>query len=280
MTDYIPYSQRHGGATPRQLEIGTLDKKTRLLLWEAIHYSIDSTNNKGLEGEFYGEMWRNIVRFSFPRFLDLPSDKFTNHPYIDNEYIKNLIFNGEINLVFDFLEFCMNLSSIDTSFAIDRKINFAFSSAKTPYRVIDGGLITPVVTDELASTINNAISDSNDHTLAGSRKHLRNAASELNLGNWSDSIRESIHAVESTCKFIAGEGATLGKAIAVIEKNRKISSQLKNAITQLYAYTNSDEGIRHALVFNDTDTQSESEAIFMLGVCSSFVTYMLSKHTE
>lgn len=281
MSDYVPFSQRHGGATARQLDVGQLDQSARLLIWEAIYEDIERTKySDPFEGTSYDNNWNKIVRQSFPRFFGIASDQFNDYPPVDNEHIKHLLFNGDINKVFDFIEFCMRLYSPGARIGFDSKINYALSSAKTPYRVIDSGLITPVVTDELANTINNAISDSNDRTLAGSRKHLRNAASELNSGNWSDSIRESIHAVESTCKFIAGEGATLGKAISAIEKKGKISSQLKNAITQLYAYTNSDEGIRHASVFSEADTQSESEAIFMLGVCSSFVTYMLSKHSE
>jgi hypothetical protein len=52
---------------------------------------------------------------------------------------------------------------------------------------------------------------------------------------------------------------------------------LRSALDKLYAYTNAEGGIRHANVFADKANVDEDDALFMLGACASFVTFLLSK---
>lgn len=99
----------------------------------------------------------------------------------------------------------------------------------------------------------------------------------MRRGDWSGSVRNSIHAVEATATVLAPESNTLGKALNALDQKGHIHGGLKAAFSQLYGYTSDDEGIRHALVFKDSPTVDESDALFMLGACSSFVSYLLSK---
>jgi hypothetical protein len=45
----------------------------------------------------------------------------------------------------------------------------------------------------------------------------------------------------------------------------------------LYGYSSDEEGVRHALVFKEEAQVDEADALFMLGACASFVSYLLAR---
>ena len=109
------------------------------------------------------------------------------------------------------------------------------------------------------------------------RTHLINSGAALKSGNWSGSIRESIHAVESVARLLEPAGKTLGGALKKLESNGHLHTALKDAFLKLYGYTNGEHGVRHALVFEDKANVDEADALFMLGACASFVSYLLAR---
>ena len=71
---------------------------------------------------------------------------------------------------------------------------------------------------------------------------------------------------------------TLGPALKSIERRGALHPALKKAFDALYGYTNNEQGIRHALL-DQTDTKvGLDEAVFMLGACASFASYLWRKH--
>lgn len=106
------------------------------------------------------------------------------------------------------------------------------------------------------------------------------AATALKRGAWHESVRESITAVESAAVRLAPEHKTLGKALNELERRGHLKGGLKAAFSKLYGYTNDEEGIRHALVFEGAAKVDETDALFMLGACASFVSYLLARSTE
>ena len=112
--------------------------------------------------------------------------------------------------------------------------------------------------------------------------HLNSALEKYALrpnGDYRNSIKESISAVEGFCREKTGE-STLGKALSQLEKkNIIIPPSLKAAFSKLYEYTNhADTGIRHALMDDDGKyTPTADEALFMLVSCSAFINYLESK---
>ncbi|MDR2251684.1 MAG: hypothetical protein LBD98_02470, partial [Endomicrobium sp.] len=96
--------------------------------------------------------------------------------------------------------------------------------------------------------------------------------------DFRNSIKESISAVEYVVRDITG-ASTLGDGLNKLEKKGiKINVCLKEAFDKLYAYTNSEDGIRHANMNNNN--VSFDEAKFMLVVCSSFINYITSKRSQ
>ena len=109
------------------------------------------------------------------------------------------------------------------------------------------------------------------------RNHLIKAGQNLRNGDWAGSVRESIHAVECMAKRLAPDAQTLGPALAALERRGHLHAALKEAFKKLYGYTCQEEGLRHALVFEDEALVDEVDALFMLGACASFVSYLLSR---
>lgn len=159
------------------------------------------------------------------------------------------------------------------------RLNSEFERLNFGYRIIDN-LVTKI-TDELQiETISKAINEPTIHESI--KTHLSNALSlyaQRPEGDYRNSIKESISAVEVFCRDLTGE-KTLGKALSSFEKKGvSIPFLLKEAFQKLYNYTNQpDTGIRHALMdVEKNNTPQQEDALFMLVSCSSFINYMNAK---
>lgn len=165
----------------------------------------------------------------------------------------------------------------DISRKFDDAINYEFQRLNFAYRLIDHKMVEITSKEEIVS-IENALESSCDTI----KNHLSNGLSLLAQrpeGDYSNSIKESISAVEVLCRQKTGAN-TLGKALKQLQSNDIVIPQLLNdAFVKLYAYTNQGEtGIRHALM-DETGTYKPTadEAIFMLVSCSAFINYLNKK---
>ncbi|MEG1452652.1 hypothetical protein, partial [Brevundimonas sp.] len=159
---------------------------------------------------------------------------------------------------------------------LQNDLRTALIDSRSAYRILDNQTVSAIGTAEVAASLEGAIATTKE-VVPGASQHLLQASVDLRRGDWSGSVRNSIHAVEATATVLAPESNTLGKALNALDQKGHIHGGLKAAFSQLYGYTSDDEGIRHALVFKDSPTVDESDALFMLGACSSFVSYLLSK---
>ena len=139
--------------------------------------------------------------------------------------------------------------------------------------------IIPSVTTEEGNVIVSALRMLRQTGLNASATHLRNASESINQADWAGSVRESINAVESVARQLDPKSAgTLGPALASIEQRGGLHPALKEAFNKLYGYTSNEQGIRHALLDRDTADVGMDEAVFMLGACASFASYLARKH--
>jgi len=155
----------------------------------------------------------------------------------------------------------------------------AFSESHLPYRVVDDNMIIAIGTGEQALAVQGAL-DAAAKSAPGALSHLKTAAAALAKNDWAGSVRESITAVEAAARLVAGDSSTLGDALKSLGKANTVNPLLKSAFEKLYAYTNAEGGIRHANVFQDKPNVDEDDAMFMLGACASFVTFLLAKLTS
>ena len=156
-------------------------------------------------------------------------------------------------------------------------LNSHFERLNFAYRVVNKEIVE-ITSKEEITAIEDALQDSTDNI----RMHLSKALelyAKRPEGDYSNSIKESISAVEAYCRAKTGK-SSLGKALNHLEnKGIIIPKTLNDAFEKLYIYTNQgDTGIRHALMDKDgTYVPSGDEALFMLVSCSAFINYLGKK---
>lgn len=156
-------------------------------------------------------------------------------------------------------------------------LNSEFERLNFAYRIVNYEIVE-ITSEHEIETIEYAI----DNSPRNVKMHLNSALDKLAQrpdGDYRNSIKESISAVEAFCREKTGESA-LGKALSKLEqKNIIIPQSLKSAFSKLYEYTNhADTGIRHALMDDEgTYTPTADEALFMLVSCSAFINYLSKK---
>lgn len=166
-------------------------------------------------------------------------------------------------------------SKIYTSFI--GNLNHFFKELNFSYRVIDG-MIVEITSEEEIKSIEESLQEMKENV----QSHLSSALSLYSkkpIGDYRNSIKESISAVEAFCREKTGQN-TLGKALKSMEEHGMIIPRmLKDAFEKLYSYTNQpDTGIRHALMEEDDKfVPGQEEALFMLVSCSSFLNYLKKK---
>ena len=139
--------------------------------------------------------------------------------------------------------------------------------------------IDTAVTPEEGRTVVDALRTLRQAGLDGSAAHLRAASACINAGDWPGSVRESIHAVESVARQLDPAAAqTLGPALDSLETRGVLHPALKGAFSKLYGYTSKEQGVRHALLDRANAQVGRDEAVFMLGACAAFASYLWRRH--
>lgn len=154
-------------------------------------------------------------------------------------------------------------------------LNSAFERLHFAYRIVDDEIVEINSQEEIQS-IETALKEAPENIKEHLSRALENYAKRPE-GDYRNSIKESISAVEAWCREKTGEN-TLGAALNRLESNGiVIPPILKQAFDKLYAYTNQkDTGIRHALMDTSYVPQAE-EAMFMLVSCCTFLNYLNRK---
>jgi hypothetical protein len=67
------------------------------------------------------------------------------------------------------------------------------------------------------------------------------------------------------------------KALAKLEAKFGIHGALKKGFTAIYGYTSDAKGIRHPLLEEKEAAVDQMDAMFMLGACAAFVSYLINK---
>lgn len=154
-------------------------------------------------------------------------------------------------------------------------INSEFKRLNYAYRIIDNQIVE-ITSEEEIKAIETAVQNSS----ASVKEHLNTALQLLAKrpdGDYRNSIKESISAVEAAVREITG-AKTLDFA-ALERKGVTLPDVLRKAFEKLYGYANdASTGIRHALM-DDANAPSADEAIFMLVSCSAFINYIAKKRT-
>ncbi len=255
---------------PAQLLPKELSQELRALLWALVY--------EGLRQDLrYGDVagsWRSILYAYHVTREHLPVDEFIDDfQYLTNK-LKVMFMRSDYVRIFGFLQYVIRHESQPHNF--DGDFDFLLEKGRAGYRVLDGKTIIPIASDAELTTLKHAFADLATSEFRGARSHLQTAGSELTAGNYTSSIRESIHAVESVARTLAPSGK-LSEALAKLEKSAAIHGSLKSGFLSIYGYTSNEQGIRHPLLEDSQARVDEADALFMIGACAAFVSYMIHK---
>ena len=270
----LTFSQAYGyEELPQALKLEEISDGARTMLWSVL---FDFVKQESYGHRVSGN-WRTILVFLHIMYHERPVDEFDDsmRKFIDG--YKQEFMSGRFNKIFDLLLAIMRHPECSQDFI--RIVADVFKEFRLAY-VVDVGpppTIYPAATKEEGAAILQATAELGAARLTGAVNHLRKAADCINQGDPPGAVRESIHAVESTARSFDPNAKTLGQALQSLEEAVGLHPALKRAFSKLYGYTSDEDGVRHAEVFGNANV-GQDEAVFMLGACASFSSYLARKH--
>lgn len=246
-----------------------IDESLRTQLWNVCYLAIfEKTFGDSNYNQFYQILWH--------KFLKLPVDTVKQNPWDNYEIIRDLFFKFEWYKIYDFIEFIsQNSDDFFNTLEFKKQCNIVLKHNLSGYRFIDN-ILSPITSDEEIKEVDDLIFKS-QNKYKGVHEHITKSIklmSNKKSPDFSNSIKESISAVESICKIITkNEKATLGDALNIINQKKKLHPALKNGFSSIYGYTSDADGIRHALL--EKNDLSLIDAKYMLVSCSAFINYLI-----
>jgi hypothetical protein len=274
----LTFEQAEGAAPlPAQLQLKEISRELRARLWFVVYEYLKRAtidDDMGYSRSHLDNDWSAIL-YNYHVVHDHGmADEFTNIADELTSKLKTVFSSGNYVRIFGFLQFVLRHPRCPPQLA--RHINGALSDARAAYCILDQQTIVPVASDAERVVLEQAFADLTATEFRGARGHLNTAGSELTAGNYADSIRESIHAVESVARTLEPSGM-LSEALSKLEKSAAIHPALKRGFLSIYGYTNDEKGIRHPLLDDPQAKVDEADALFMIGACAAFVSYMIHK---
>ena len=256
---------------PRQMKQREIPREFRALLWSLIYNSL-------MKSSYGGEVkahWRIILEDLHVRKMHRAIDEFDDSLYYQSSVIKSVIFHSDYVVFFGLLQFLIRNGALPSELIYN--LQELLVECRMGYRIVEK-TIMPLSSEQETDSFRIALIES--ASTPGAQTHLRQAAEACTNGAWADSVRESIHAVESAARTLAPGAQTLDPALAELERAGKLNAALRRGFGALYGFTSSEQGIRHALLDKDESAVDEADALFMLGACAAFVTYLLRKASQ
>ncbi|MCL2490062.1 MAG: hypothetical protein FWF36_04960 [Propionibacteriaceae bacterium] len=160
---------------------------------------------------------------------------------------------------------------------LTKKLNAALEKHLVGWRFI-GNELARLDSEIEVNAVTEAVGTS--AAVAGARHSLQRALellSDRQSPDYLNSVKESISAAEAAAQHVLGMRGTetLGDAIKLLEKQGRISAQLKATWESMYAATNAEPAVRHP--GSPTGNVDQGFAKYMLVVCSAFVTFLIEE---
>ena len=282
LPDHLSFSQRYGyEPLPEPMRLEEISDDLRRETWNATREFLIKKRHFG-RNYYFRQNEARIIERIVGKFLRVTEDGVaTDYEEIVSRF-KWLCISASFNKLLEFLEAFVNDRDVEGEFV--ERIRYLFEIHGAAYRLDSSRPIhhfVPVASKEQGEATRQAVATVQQSGVApGAATHLRQAVEHLNAGRYADSIRESIHAVESVARVIDPEAnKTLGPALKSLERAGLLHHPaLREAFDRLYGYTNDEQGVRHALIERDAADVDVDDALFMYGACASFAAYLVNKH--
>jgi len=271
----LDFSQRLGLRSIRtELQLGAMDSDLRVALWnDFFGVYLESAPNL-----LRDDPDRDLFRSIWARFLGQHLDDLPPYAITFRDWMRAWFDSIEWHRIYALVEFVCTTDQSERRDMFRYRCLASMKMHASGYRFV-GDRIVPITDDIELSEIELGLRGTEEAQLAGANTHLDAALGLLSdrlAPDYRNSIKESISAVESLVKIIAGDdNLTAGQALSRIGAKRilELNPVLRQALEKLYAYTNDEQGIRHALL--DEPGVDFPEAKFMLVVASAAVNLLI-----
>lgn len=273
--DELTFEQAEGAVPlPTQLALREVSPELRALLWSAIYSALDNTKTAGeWAGVYVGLPWQTILLDKHVFRDHKMADEFDPLFKVQVQRLKPIFTDGDYLAILGLFQWILRHPACPDSFAHTTRSILTY--CRSAYRLI-AKTIVPVATPAEQASLERAFAEVSGSGFEGARTHLQNAAAFLTDGKFADSVRESVHGVESVARVLEPKNS-LDHALSALEAKVNIHRAMKAGFTKLYGYASDEEGVRHPLLEGGDANVDETDAIFMLGACASFVTYLIGK---
>ena len=280
----LSFSQVQGYEdVPGPLKLEELPRDARTQIWNLLFAHISRSRTTGeldvLDGgSWVSGPWGEILKAKHLGFDGGALDEWDPEFSRIRRSLRDYVENQEFNKVFDLIEFVLRRPECPRAFITQMKATFA--ACRLAYTIDVGRpqTVIPAVTPEAGTAFVESLRELREAGLDSSAAQLRKASGCINAGDWGGSIRESIHAVVSVARWVAPGSKELKPALDSLARQGALHPALRKGLIALYGYTSDEQGIRHELL-DQTETQAgQDEAVFMLGACASFASFLWRKH--
>jgi hypothetical protein len=267
----LTFEQAEGLAPlPQQMKPRQITPAGRAALWAVL---FEQLRNSTYQNHVAGD-WRLILFDLHVGYRHRMADEFDPYyPTVIKE-LKPVFADGNYARILGMTQWLLRHSRCPPSFRA--AIGNALSATLNSYRIVADDTIVPVGSEREAETIEAAFADLARFEFGGAREHLRRAGEELTAGHFPGSVRESIHSVESVVRLLEPDG-DFSKALAKLEAKAAVHGSLKKGFVAIYGFTSDAKGIRHPLLEDPQAAVDETDALFMMGACAAFVSYLVNK---
>ena len=283
----LTFSQREGkAALPEPMRLEYLPHRFRQLAWRVISGEIHDSSDFDVDVPYFlaepniGSILRSYEFDVLAKFHD---EIVGYDPESSFRFLRELISYEDCHNVLTCIEFILRHEFCSGS--LRKGLVDAFDKAPIAYFVDEKNGLPTIMSRfsrEAGEATQQAIETLRESDMEGATTHLRQAAACINERRFADSVKESIHAVESVACIIDNKASkTLTPALDSLEKAGLLNHPaLKQGFAKLYGYASDEQGIRHALLEKGASDVDVDEAVFMFGACASFAAYLVNRHRQ
>ncbi|SCW76969.1 hypothetical protein SAMN02927900_04743 [Rhizobium mongolense subsp. loessense] len=254
---------------PSQLKLKEVTPIIKSRLWNVVHQKIVA--NTGDYALLKGVIQRVARAYIIERTSYLIDEWNNKAPELTQLWRRHFLPQASYSETLGFIEwFLRQLQDEYTS----KYVENILVRERAAYRLVSNSIM-PIASPEEGQAIIQAVEKASALGLDGVRSHLTKASTHLTAGSFADSVRESIHAVEAIVFNKTGITGSFSAAIRELNKASPMHDAFREALVKLYGYTSNEQGVRHSLFDQGDANVTERDALFMLGICASFVTYLL-----
>lgn len=254
---------------PRQLLPDEMPDVLKARLLHVIVKSVEKEMAERNLARLLGEAWEGVFRRFYVEFMGDLSVEFDKTKTKHLKTLELFFKAAGAKQIYGIMQALVRLADLPS---FSEAVADVLEREHSAYRLLEGGTLVPVGSPEEAANLAHAITKSKQSGLVGASAHLTEAAKQLSSGAFADSVRESLHAVESTLRSLAGT-TKVSDALSELAKKRPLHPAFTSGIKQLYGFASDEPGVRHPLLEKGDAAVTEEDALLMLGTCASLVTY-------